>query len=123
MPTVDSATLERLRRSTVATEDVWFLSGPTQPGEGVVHTPVDGNPYVVGRTTGVSLKLQFRTVSGRHAALWIDDGALWLRDLGSTNGTYVNGVRLKPENEYPLSHGNIISLGKLKIQFLMQITQ
>jgi EAL domain-containing protein (putative c-di-GMP-specific phosphodiesterase class I) len=108
MPTVDSATLERLRRSTVVTEDVWFLSGPTQPGEGVVHTPVDGNPYVVGRTTGVSLKLQFRTVSGRHAALWIDNGVLWLRDLGSTNGTYVNGARLDKEQTVQVSEEDLI---------------
>ena len=95
MPSVDSATFERLRRSTLVTEDVWFLSGPTQPGEGVMHAPVDGNPYVVGRKTGVSLKLQFRTVSGNHAAMWVEGGKLLLRDLGSTNGTYVNGKRIE----------------------------
>ena len=95
MPSVDNTTLERLRRSSATAEDVWFLSGPTQSGEAVMHSPVDGDPYIVGRKTGVSLKLQFRTVSGNHAGLWIEKGVLHLKDLGSTNGTYVNGTRLE----------------------------
>ncbi len=108
MPSVNNATLERLRRSTVVTEDVWFLSGPTQPGEAVLHTPVDGNPYIVGRKTGVSLKLQFRTVSGNHAALWVENGVLLLRDLGSTNGTYVNGERVEKDQTLQISEEDLI---------------
>ncbi|TWU48711.1 putative cyclic-di-GMP phosphodiesterase AdrB [Rubripirellula tenax] len=108
MPSVDLATLERLRRSTIFSEDVWFLSGPTQPGEGVLHIPVDGNPYIVGRKTGVSLKLQFRTVSGNHASLWVEKGVLHLKDLGSTNGTYVNGNRIDPETPIAISEEDLI---------------
>ncbi len=95
MPSLDNATLERLRRSTSFVEDVWFLSGPTSPGEVVQHIPIDEAPYMVGRKSGVSMKLQFRTVSGNHASLWIEDGKLHLRDLGSTNGTFINGTRLE----------------------------
>lgn len=108
MPSVDNATLERLRRSTVVTEDVWFLSGPTQAGEAVVHTPIDGSPYVVGRKTGVSLKLQFRTVSGNHASLWVEDGLLFLRDLGSTNGTFVNGARVEKDSSVKICEEDLI---------------
>lgn len=108
MPSVDNATFERLRRSTVVTEDVWFLSGSTQPGDAVLHTPVDGNPYIVGRKRGVSLKLQFRTVSGNHASLWVDQGQLFLRDLGSTNGTYVNGTRVEPDETVTIAEEDLI---------------
>ncbi len=108
MPSVDIATIERLRRSSVVTEDVWFLSGPTQPGETVLHAPVDGNPYIVGRKTGVSLKLQFRTVSGNHASLWVEDGSLFLQDLGSTNGTYVNGTRIEKDHTVQISEEDLI---------------
>ncbi len=109
MPSVDNATLERLRRNSAVVEDVWFLSGPTQSGEAVGHTPIDGNPFTVGRKSGVSLRLQFRTVSGNHASLWVEDGCLFLRDLGSTNGTYINGTRIEKEvtvktNEEDLIH-------------------
>lgn len=108
MQSVDNGTLERLRRSTVVTDDVWFLSGPTQPGETVLHAPVDGNPYIVGRKTGVSLKLQFRTVSGNHASLWIENGTLFLQDLGSTNGTYVNGRRIEKNETIQISEEDLI---------------
>lgn len=108
MPSVDNATLERLRRSSVVMEDVWFLSGPTQPGEGVLHTPVDENPYVVGRKSGVSLKLQFRTVSGNHASLWVEGGELFLRDMGSTNGTFINGERVERDVTMKISEEDLI---------------
>ena len=59
-------------------------------------------------------------VSRLHAVLKKRENEMAIMDLGSSNGTYVDGVRLKPENEHPLSHGSIISLGKLKIQFLLR---
>lgn len=108
MRPLDNPTIERLRRSAVMTDDVWFLSGPTQPGEAVLHAAVDGNPFTVGRKSGASMKLQFRTVSGNHAALWVERGVLFLRDLGSTNGTYINGERLEPDQTVQLSEEDLI---------------
>ena len=40
-------------------------------------------------------------------------------DLGSSNGTYLNGRRLNPHVEEPLKHGDIVAVGKLKIQILL----
>ncbi len=76
------------------TGDVWFLSGATRAGEAARYIPVEGHPFIIGRRSGIGLSLWFRTVSSQHAALWTEDGQLWLRDLGSTNGTYVNGQRI-----------------------------
>lgn len=59
-------------------------------------------------------------VSRLHAVLRKTETKVIIMDLGSSNGTYVDGTRLESEREYPLSHGSIISLGKLKIQFLLQ---
>ena len=59
-------------------------------------------------------------VSRLHAVLKKSKDGVTIMDLGSSNGTYVNGTRLKPENESYLSHGSVISLGKLKLQFLLQ---
>ena len=59
-------------------------------------------------------------VSRLHAVLKKTKGNATIMDLGSSNGTYVNGTRLKSESESSLSHGSILSLGKLKIQFLLQ---
>ncbi|WP_164103417.1 EAL domain-containing protein [Candidatus Laterigemmans baculatus] len=84
------------RQGLTAMEDAWFLSGPTRAGEAVRLISVDENPFVVGRraAAGTALALQFNTVSGTHASLSVNNGELFLRDLNSTNGTYVNGQRL-----------------------------
>ncbi|KAG8794624.1 hypothetical protein FRC17_008266 [Serendipita sp. 399] len=36
-------------------------------------------------------------VSRRHAEIWKEAGTIWIQDLGSSNGTYINGVRLSEE--------------------------
>lgn len=64
------------------------------PGDTLQHTPIDQEPFVIGRKSGVAMKLQFRTVSGNHAELKIEGGKLIVRDLASTNGTYLNGKRV-----------------------------
>jgi hypothetical protein len=68
--------------------------------------------HVVGRNPACSLHLEERYVSGQHAALrW--GGERWeLRDLGSRNGTFLDGTRLKPCHEYPLRRGSRIAFGK-----------
>ena len=57
-------------------------------------------------------------VSRLHATLKKVGGRVVIIDLGSSNGTYVNENRLKDHVEYPLAHGDLIALGKLKIQVL-----
>lgn len=42
-------------------------------------------------------------------------------DLGSSNGTYLNGQRLPANIEQPLRHGDVLALGKLKVQVLLQM--
>ncbi len=59
-------------------------------------------------------------VSRLHASIRKNDGAFTVVDLGSSNGTRLNGARLAPQQVYPLQHGDILSLGKLKIQILIR---
>lgn len=58
-------------------------------------------------------------VSRLHAVIRKSDGNVVLVDLGSSNGTYVNGLRIMPNIEQPLRHGDIVALGKLKMQIVM----
>ena len=59
-------------------------------------------------------------VSRLHAAIKLVNNRIIVVDLGSSNGTYLNGVRLSPYVETPVSHGDLIYLGKLKIQVLIE---
>ncbi len=57
-------------------------------------------------------------VSRLHAVLRLTGNKIVIMDLESSNGTYVNGVRIPPNVETALAHGDVIALGKLKIQVL-----
>jgi hypothetical protein len=59
-------------------------------------------------------------VSRLHAVVKRDVERVMVMDLGSSNGTYVNGRRINPHVEESLSHGDILALGKLKIQVLLR---
>ena len=50
---------------------------------------------VVGRTEGCDVRLEHKSVSKLHCVIVKTDGLLLLRDLGSTNGTRVNGTRVR----------------------------
>jgi hypothetical protein len=59
-------------------------------------------------------------VSRLHAVIKRDGNRIIFIDLGSANGTYINGKRLTPNVEQTLNHGDIIALGKLKLQILLK---
>lgn len=50
-------------------------------------------------------------VSRRHAEIHEEDGSFYLVDLGSSNGTYLNNVKLTPKQRHPLQLGDKIDLG------------
>jgi len=59
-------------------------------------------------------------VSRLHGVIKRDGNHIIFIDLGSANGTYINGKRLTPNVEQVLNHGDIIALGKLKLQILVK---
>lgn len=59
-------------------------------------------------------------VSRLHAVVKREAERVVIMDLGSSNGTYLNGRRLNPHTEEPLKHGDVVALGKLKIQVLLR---
>lgn len=59
-------------------------------------------------------------VSRLHSALKINNQRVFITDLGSSNGTRVNGQKIMPNVDYPLNHGDVVTLGKFKIQILIR---
>jgi pSer/pThr/pTyr-binding forkhead associated (FHA) protein len=59
-------------------------------------------------------------VSRLHAALKINKNRVAIMDLGSSNGTRVNGQKIVPHVDYPINHSDQIALGKLRIQILIK---
>jgi pSer/pThr/pTyr-binding forkhead associated (FHA) protein len=58
-------------------------------------------------------------VSRLHASIKIGQPYTLLTDFDSANGTLLNGQKLSPNKPYPITHGDIFSLGKMKIQLLI----
>ena len=75
--------------------------------------PVPPPGCVVGREEGCELRINSKHVSRRHCQLTIEDGCLWVRDLKSSNGTFVNGERIE---ECQLRSGDVLRLGKYEFQ-------
>lgn len=70
--------------------------GPRPPWGTLTMTgrtfPLSNNRLVVGRSAEADVTLGHDTVSRRHALVWRADGTVWVRDLGSSNGTTADGV-------------------------------
>ncbi|MDF1499486.1 MAG: FHA domain-containing protein [Anaerolineales bacterium] len=60
-------------------------------------------------------------LSRMHAELRIDEQEPHIVDLESANGTIVNGKRILPNQPEPLEHGDIIQLGRLRMQVISRI--
>jgi len=71
---------------------------------------------IVGRRQDCDLCVPLMVISRRHCSFNMDEGVLSVRDLGSSNGTFVNGERVE---EADLSPGDKVTIGPLN--FIVQI--
>jgi FHA domain len=63
-------------------------------------------------TLAEHLEHDYRWVSGRHAEIYADGAELHVRDMGSTNGTYVNGTRIESRRPVPLHDGDLVAFSR-----------
>lgn len=70
-----------------------------------------GRRCIVGRGPAVGLRLSTATVSAEHASIYYSEGAWKVRDLGSRNGTFLNGQRVGPRGAGPLTAGDLVAFG------------
>jgi pSer/pThr/pTyr-binding forkhead associated (FHA) protein len=74
---------------------------------------LDRDRLVIGRGRKADLALAEATISRAHAVIGFDGQAFYVEDLGSTNGTLVNGARVTKQ---PLKTDDEIQMGKLRIR-------
>jgi DNA-binding NtrC family response regulator len=87
------------------------VNGPDR-GEAVVVT---GDPTVIGSGSGSDVRLSDATISRRHLSAALTDGGALVRDLGSTNGSFVRGARFQ---ELLLGFGAEIQIGQTTLKFV-----
>jgi pSer/pThr/pTyr-binding forkhead associated (FHA) protein len=80
------------------------------PGTGKT-VPIAVSPFLIGRNPVCQLRPASPFVSNRHCTLWLRGSAAFVQDMGSTNGTMVNGERIAGERE--LRDGDRLQVGPL----------
>ena len=96
----------------------WFLEGFIGSEEVLDQLPLTTFPFKVGRREGLSFTVPRLDVSRVHAEFDYIAGSVILRDLGSTNGTYVNRERLK--SDVILQDGDVIHFANLELRLVKQ---
>ncbi len=86
-----------------------FTLGRSTPGQSIVPD-IDLTPYQAYEAG----------VSRLHANIRIKGSQITVMDLESANGTRINGKPIDPLAEHSLMHGDILTLGKIKIQILIR---
>jgi len=94
--------------------EVVVLSGKTRGQKKRLVPPV----FTIGSDPSSSLVFLDMLVSRRHAEILIrEDGSCWIRDLGSKNGTSVNGMPLRDDKERLLKDGDCIACSHFELEF------
>jgi pSer/pThr/pTyr-binding forkhead associated (FHA) protein len=73
--------------------------------------------FLIGRADGCTLRLNHEAISRKHCLFVLHDDKVTLRDMGSRNGTYLNGERLK--NEVQLATGDELRIGPLLFEVVV----
>ena len=83
---------------------------------GTTYLVRDDRMTVIGRDSQCQIRLQDPDASRRHAAIQPFGREFYIMDMGSTNGTIING---KQEEKRILRHADKITIGKQELQFLL----
>jgi hypothetical protein len=84
------------------------------PGGQMLRLPDTSVPIKLGRAPDNQLVLPNSVVSSTHASFQVVDGHLSISDLDSTNGTFVNGVRISPHLAYAVTPGDQVRFGNIE---------
>jgi len=97
----------------------WVLEGYFGGDEDTLQRiPLSVFPAKVGRDSSLTLAIEQTQVSRLHAEFFDLDGELTLRDLGSTNGTFVNDKQLQGQTS--LRHGDVVHFASSSVRVLEQ---
>ena len=94
----------------------------SQDGQTTQEVPFSKPSLTIGRKPGNDLHFNRAEISGNHAAFTMENNQFYISDLGSTNGTLLNGAQLVAREKYTLQHGDVITITPFRITFLLEST-
>ncbi len=76
---------------------------------------ISGKGVIIGRGKECDISINHMFLSVEHFQVWYDEGAWYIGDMGSKNGTFLNGSRLRKVKQ--IQHGDEIAFGEIKFIF------
>jgi predicted component of type VI protein secretion system len=96
------------------------------PARLIIDSDIDGSrqevsfdrPRItIGRKPGNDLHFNRPEISGSHAAFLLENDSYYVTDLGSTNGTLLNGAPIVAKEKYPLNTSDVVTIAPYRIRF------
>ena len=98
-----------LQRENSVSEQRWLEGRKSQRG---IEYAIDHFPLTIGKAEGSDVRITAAKVSQLHARLHEEKGQLFLEDLNSENGTYLNGTPLCAYQKRPVKEGDILRFAR-----------
>ena len=89
-----------------------------QPDASIVEFPLKAEQNLIGRTSRCDVRIKHPGISAEHAVIRVLPGSATVEDLGSTNGTRVNGKKIEL---HTLRHGDQIGVGRERLMYFAEL--
>jgi hypothetical protein len=90
-----------------------------QPDNSIVEFPIKAEQNLIGRSSRCDVRIKHPGISAEHAVIRKLPGSATVEDLGSTNGTRVNGKRI--QQVHTLRHGDQIGVGRERLMYFAEL--
>ena len=87
------------------------------PNGGSYAVTFDASEVRVGRASFCELRLPYPVVSSHHLTITGGDGSWFVTDVGSTNGSWVDGSQLPTNRPVPIDDGHALDIGEVRLEF------
>jgi pSer/pThr/pTyr-binding forkhead associated (FHA) protein len=91
--------------------------------DGTVERELAPGSYTIGRSSENAIFLDDLSVSRRHARIVVEEGAVFLEDLGSSGGTMVSGHRLPARTRHLLHEGDSLTFGDVEAELSFAVAE
>ena len=109
---------DRLRRAEPAAESTNVPTLVCLTGDAPKQLALTKKTITIGRGNHCDIQIVTHFVSREHARITTDRGTVILEDLASTNGVFVNSIRI---DRHELHHGDLLTIGETQFRFLESV--
>lgn len=93
----------------------WYLEGLLGTGKKWL-IPINSFPFIIGRSKNCNLTLSSKEISREHAEILRLGTSLMIRDVGSTNGTFINNIKITQSTS--IRNSDIIHFGNIEFRII-----